>query len=443
MTAIRKIWIETYGCQMNVLDSELIAGRMKRDGYELTTDREAADVLLFNTCSVRKHAEERAISNAGTLKYLRRRRPDAIVGIVGCAAQNLKEEIFERLPHVQLVVGPRKVGAIPRLIEEIRATGQRRVALEDFDDEFIDGAETLARRESPFKAYIKAIEGCDLSCAFCIVPATRGRETSRPPDVIADEVRRAAAEGVVEVTLLGQTIDSYGKGLKPAIDLGGLLRRLHGVEGIRRIRFITSHPSFMREPIIDALRDLPKVCKYVHMPAQSGSDAVLRRMRRGYTADRYLRLVDRLRERVPGVEIASDFIVGFPGETVEDFERTLALAERVRFQNAYVFQYSPRPGTDAAAMADDVPAEEKGRRNQVLLDLQERVSGEKNSKRVGQRIEILVEGPSKTNPRRQAGRSDTNQIVHFEAACDVRGRFVTVDITSSTPLALYGTWVGS
>jgi tRNA-2-methylthio-N6-dimethylallyladenosine synthase len=438
METPRRLWIETYGCQMNVLDSELIAGRMKKEGYELTEDRNEADLLLFNTCSVREHAEERAMSNAGSLKSLKRRRPDAIVGVVGCAAQNLKDGIFDRLPHVQLIVGPRRFGAIPRLVEEIRKTGLRRIAVEDCDDEFIDGAEVDSARETPFKAFVKAMEGCDLSCAFCIVPTTRGGEVSRAPETIVDEVKRLADSGVVEVTLLGQTIDSYGKGLKPAIDLGGLIRRVHEVEGIRRIRFITSHPSFMREPIIEALRDLPKACKYVHMPAQSGSDAVLKRMRRGYTVARYLSLVDRLRERVPGVEIASDFIVGFPGETAEDFQATLDLSRRVRFQNAFVFQYSPRPGTDAAEMADDVPEDEKGRRNRELLALQEGISREKNAERVGKRLEILVDGPSKNNPRRQAGRTDTNQIVHFEAERDLRGRFAEVEILSSTALTLFG-----
>src|SRR5262245_10135895 len=434
----RRLWIETYGCQMNVLDSELIAGRMRQEGYELTGDRNEADLLLFNTCSVREHAEERAMSNAGSLKSLKRRRPDAIVGVVGCAAQNLKDGIFDRLPHVQLIVGPRRFGAIPRLVEEIRRTGLRRIAVEECDDEFIDGADVDSARETPFKAFVKAMEGCDLSCAFCIVPTTRGGEVSRTPETIVDEVKRLADSGVVEITLLGQTIDSYGKGLKPAVDLGGLLRRVHDVAGIRRIRFITSHPSFMREPIIEALRELPKACKYVHMPAQSGSDAVLKRMRRGYTVARYLSLVDRLRERVPGVEIAGDFIVGFPGETAEDFEATLELSRRVRFQGAFVFQYSPRPGTDAADMADDVPEEEKGRRNRELLALQEGVSREKNRERLGRRLEILVDGPSKNNPRRQAGRTDTNQIVHFEAERDLRRRFVHVDITSSTALTLFG-----
>lgn len=433
-----KIWIETFGCQMNQLDSELIVGRMKREGYALTDRQEEADVLLFNTCSVREHAEERAMSHAGGLKHLKRRRPDVVVGMVGCAAQRMGDEIFDRLPHVQLVVGPRKFGAIPRLVEEVRRTGLRRIALDDCDDEFIDGGETPSARGTPFQAWVKAMEGCDMSCAFCVVPTTRGGEVSRPPETIVEEARRLAGEGVVEITLLGQTIDSYGKGLKPTIDLGGLLRRVHEVEGIRRIRFITSHPSFVRESLIDAMAELPKVCKYLHMPAQSGSDAVLQRMRRGYTSAKYLALVDRLRERVPGVEIAGDFIVGFPGETEEDFGRTLALSERVRYQNCFVFQYSPRPGTEAAAFADDVPAAEKVRRNHALLALQERVSLGKNSAFPGREVEVLVEGPSKTNPGRQTGRTDSNRLVHFEAGRDLRGQFVRVRVEHATAVCLIG-----
>jgi len=433
-----KIYLETFGCQMNALDSDLILSRMRAEGWSPTDRKEEADVILFNTCSVREHAEERALSHAGLVQRLKKKRPDLVVGIVGCMAQNRQERLFEQLPHVQLVVGPRQMGAIPRLVEEIRATGRRRIAVADFDDEFIDGAEALASRASRAQAYVKAMEGCDLSCTFCIVPTTRGAEVSRPPERIVEEVRRLAGQGTVEVTLLGQTVNSYGKGLRPAIDLGGLLRRVHEVEGIRRIRFITSHPSFVRPSLVAAMRDLPKVCKYLHIPAQSGSNAVLKAMRRGYTVERYLEIVETLRRELPGIEIASDFIVGFPGETAADFEATIGLMERVRFQNSFVFKYSPRPGTDAAGLPDDVPEEEKKRRNQVLLDVQERVSLGKNRARVGQRLEVLVEGPSKRDPRRQTGRTDTHQIVNFEAGRDLAGRFATVEITGATALSLSG-----
>jgi tRNA-2-methylthio-N6-dimethylallyladenosine synthase len=433
-----KIFIETYGCQMNVLDSDLILSRMEAEGYSPTGIREEADVILFNTCSVREHAEERALSNAGMVGKLKKNRPDLVVGVVGCMAQNRQERIFKQLPHVQLIVGPRHMGAIPRLVAEIRATGQRRIAVADFDDEFIDGAEAIHSRATRAQVYVKAMEGCDLSCTFCIVPTTRGAEISRPPERIVEEVRRLAEQGAVEVTLLGQTVNSYGKGLKPACDLGGLLRRVSEVEAIRRIRFITSHPSFVRSSLVEAMRDLPKVCKYLHIPVQSGSDRVLKAMRRGYTVERYLAICEKLRREIPAIEIASDFIVGFPGETVGDFEQTAALMERIRFQNSFVFKYSPRPGTDGAALPDDVSEDEKKRRNQVLLDLQGKISLEKNLARVGHTLETLVEGPSKRDPRRLTGRTDTHQIVNFDAGRDLAGRFVNVEITGATALALTG-----
>jgi tRNA-2-methylthio-N6-dimethylallyladenosine synthase len=433
-----KIFIETYGCQMNQLDSDLILSRMEAQGYSPTEVREEADVILFNTCSVREHAEERALSNAGLVQRLKKKRPDLVVGIVGCMAQNKQDRLFQQLPHVQLIVGPRHMGAIPRLVDEIRSSGQRRIAVADFDDEFIDGADAVHSRASRAQAYVKAMEGCDLSCTFCIVPTTRGAEVSRPPERIVEEVRRLAAEGTVEITLLGQTVNSYGKGLKPYCDLGGLLRRVSEVDGIRRIRFITSHPSFVRPSLVEAMRDLPKVCKYLHIPVQSGSDRILKAMRRGYTVDRYLEICDTLRAEVKGIEIASDFIVGFPGETAEDFDRTVALMERVRFQNSFVFKYSPRPGTDAASLPDDVSEDEKKRRNQVLLDVQERISLDLNRSRIGTKTEILVEGPSKRDPRRQTGRTDTHQIVNFEAGRDLAGTFATVEITGASAVALTG-----
>jgi tRNA-2-methylthio-N6-dimethylallyladenosine synthase len=434
-----KIFIETYGCQMNALDSDLILSRMQAQGYSPTKTREEADVILFNTCSVREHAEERALSNAGLVQRLKKKKPELVVGIVGCMAQNKQDRLFQQLPHVQLIVGPRHMGAIPRLVDEIRSSGQRRIAVEDFDDEFIDGADAVQSRRSRAQAYVKAMEGCDLSCAFCIVPTTRGAEVSRPPERIVEEVRRLAAEGTLEVTLLGQTVNSYGKGLKPSCDLGGLLRRVSEVDGIRRIRFITSHPSFVRAGLLEAMRDLPKVCKYLHIPVQSGSDRILRAMRRGYSVERYLEICDTLRTQVGGIELASDWIVGFPGETAEDFEQSVRLMERVRFQNSFIFKYSPRPGTDAASLADDVPEEEKKRRNQVLLDVQERISLDLYRRRIGQKMEILVEGPSKRDPRRQTGRTDTHQIVNFEAGRDLAGQFATVEISGASAVALSGT----
>jgi tRNA-2-methylthio-N6-dimethylallyladenosine synthase len=423
---------------MNVLDSELVGARLLGAGHELVPAKEEADVILYNTCSVREHAEERVLSNAGKTKHLCVKRPDLVVGIIGCMPEARQEGIFERLPHVRLIVGPRKAGAIPRLIEEVRRTGQRRVAIRDFDEEFIDGLDAVESRAGQFKSYVKVMEGCDLSCSFCVVPAVRGREVSRPPDVIVEEVRRLAGRGCVEATLLGQTVNSYGKGLKPRTNLAELLHRVHEVDGIRRIRFITSHPALMNRGLVEAMRDLPKVCRYLHLPVQSGSDRVLKAMRRLHTRARYLEILSELRETVPGIEVASDFIVGFPGETDDEFEETVSLVKEARFQNIFVFKYSPRPGTAAADLPDDVPGAEKKRRNNHLLQVQMSIAEERNQRHVGKRVEVLVEGPSKTRPQRQTGRTGTWQIVNFDADGDLRGRFIDVEIASATALSLSG-----
>ena len=434
----RRVHLESYGCQMNKLDTELLMGSLSRDGYARADGDQDADLILLNTCAVREHAEERVFSRVGKLRRLKADRPGLVIGVIGCMAQNHQARIIERLPHVDLVCGPRRFGAIPRLVREIRESGQRRVACEMFDDEFLDPTHVDEIRATPFQAYVKVMEGCDLSCAFCIVPRVRGAEVSRPPEEIVEEVRRLAADGVVEVTLLGQTVNSYGKGLKPRIDLAGLLHRVHEVEAIRRIRFITSHPSFVRRTLIEAMRDLPRVCKVLHFPPQSGSNRVLKAMRRGYTRERYLRLVEELRTEVPGLELAADFIVGFPGETAEDFEQTVDLMDRVRFQNSFVFKFSPRPGTDAVQMVDDVPVVEKKRRNSLLLEIQKAHSQEKNNALIGSTLEVLVEGPSRNNPKRLTGRTDSHRIVVFEGPPELIGRFIPVEITGASATTLYG-----
>lgn len=431
-----RVYLESYGCQMNRLDNELILGGLMKDGYVATETAADADVILMNTCAVREHAEERVFSNAGKLKTLARKKPDLIIGVIGCMAQNHQQRVIDRLPHVKLVCGPRQFGAIPRLVREIRASGAPRVACEEQDEEFLLPNHVEASRETPFQAYVKVMEGCDMSCTFCIVPRVRGSEISRPPEEIVDEVRHLVDEGVVEVTLLGQTVNSYGKGLKPRTDLADLLARLNDVEGLRRIRFITSHPSFVRRNLIEAI-NLPKVCKYLHFPAQSGSNEVLKRMRRGYTREKYLALVAELRAEVPGIELASDFIVGFPGESDADFDATVSLIEEVRFQQCYIFKYSPRPETDAAEMTDDVPEATKKMRNTRLLDVQQRISEEKYRAMVGRDVEVLVEGPSKNDPRRLVGRTDDHKIVVFEGEPKLRGTFAKRSIKSATATTLY------
>jgi tRNA-2-methylthio-N6-dimethylallyladenosine synthase len=444
MGDILGLYIETFGCQMNKLDAELVCGNLIRYGYQIVDKPESADVILFETCSVRVHAEERVYSRVGALRSLKEKRPQLIIGIIGCMAQNHKEEIFLRLPHVELVVGPHRLSMIPTLVEEIRRSKRPRQLIDvDLGDEICLQDRTPLARPTPFKAYVRAIEGCDCSCSFCIVPKVRGKGVSRKPEQILKEVNQLADSGCVQITLLGQTINSYGRDLRPQTDLADLLEILSRVKGIRRIGFITSHPAFVTERLIEAVSSLPKVCKYLHLPVQSGSDRILRLMRRGYTAQRYLEVVSRFREQVPGIEITTDFIVGFPTEQESDFEESLKLMTRLRPQNSFIFKYSIRPGTQAARLPDDVPLEVKRRRNQMLLELQARISLERNRSKIGEVVEVLVEGESKSNKARWTGRTHAEQIVVFDKldGTDLRGQFVPIRIKDATSLTLIGEMV--
>jgi tRNA-2-methylthio-N6-dimethylallyladenosine synthase len=439
----KKLYIESFGCQMNQLEAELITGRLLKEGYELTQDYRDADVVLMNTCSVREHAEDKAISHAGTFVKRKKKNPNLIVGIVGCMAENLKERLFERIPQLDMIVGPRKTGAIPRALNELEMHGGRKILLEDFDDEFIEPYHFSEARKTPFQAYIKVMEGCDMCCTFCVVPNTRGKEISRRPVEIMDEAKKLAEDGVVEITLLGQTVNSYGKGLKPYTSLADLLYLLSDIDGLRRIRFITSHPVFMKDNLIKAMKELPKVAKYLHIPAQSGSDRILKLMNRRYTISWYRDLINRLYEEVDDIAIASDFIVGFPSETEGDFQDSVRLIEEVRFQNSYIFKYSSRPNTIAIDMDDDVSFETKHRRNIELLSVQKRISREVNETRIGRVESILVEGASKLNKNKLCGRNSRNQIIVVDKLrSDITGQFVDVRITNVTELTLFGELAG-
>lgn len=435
---MKRVYIETFGCQMNKLDSELILGRLMQEEYILTKNKNDADVILFNTCSVRKHAEDKAFSHIGSLKFQKRKNPRLIIGVVGCMAQNYKHKIIERASHVDLVVGTHRFGSIPQLIKEVENSGVSRINCEDSNKEFLDIFHTEYGRETPFQSYVKIMEGCNCSCSFCVVPFVRGKEISRQPQEIIDEIKKLAFEGCVEITLLGQTVNSYGLKLKPKTNLGELLYKVSDVEGIKRIGFITSHPSFVQKKLIDAIRDLPKVCRYLHIPAQSGSNRILKLMRRGYTAEEYLDIVNELRENVKDIEIASDFIVGFPTEIDGDFQDSIELMEKISFRNSFIFKYSSRPCTEAANLKDDVPYIVKKERNQTLLDIQKKISLVKNKELIGKVVEILVEGPTKTNSKRLMGRTNTNAIVVFDSGEDLIGRFINVKITNVTHLTLFG-----
>jgi tRNA-2-methylthio-N6-dimethylallyladenosine synthase len=360
-------------------------------------------------------------------------------------AQNEGDRIFKRMPHVNLVCGTRMFSKLPELLEEINGTNKRIIAVDE--DGEVSFERLVTQRQNRYNAFVSVMRGCDNYCSYCIVPYVRGREFSRPVTDITDEVKRLADDGCKEVTLLGQNVNSYGKGLNGKVTLATLLRRLDPIEGIERIRFVTSHPRDMTKEIIEAVGELPGVCEYLHMPAQSGSDKILKRMKRQYTSAYYRELVEMARSLVPDIKIASDFIVGFPGETEGDFEDTVKLLNDVRCQNSFIFKYSLRTGTAAAEFPDDVQEETKKGRNHILLDLHKKISTEENRKIVGKSVEVLVEGTSKSDAGRLSGRTRQNQIVAFDLPegnnqADVSsllsGKLVNIDIVDSTDLTLFG-----
>jgi tRNA-2-methylthio-N6-dimethylallyladenosine synthase len=403
-----KLYIETVGCQMNVLDSELVVAALRQQGYELCEDPRLADTVLFNTCSVREHAEQKIYSSVGRLKFGRRKRPQLVIGVIGCMAQKDQEGVFARAPHVDLVVGTGQLAEIPRLVDEVRRTRKKQVAVslgrhEGSRDavagsfESYDPLRDPTMRPSPWQAYVRIMIGCDKFCTYCVVPTTRGPEQSRPPQDIHREVLMLAGQGVKEITLLGQTVNSYKHTVSGRIHrLADLLGLIHDTPGIERIKFVTNFPRDMTTDLLQTVRDLPKVANYLHVPLQSGCDDVLARMKRGYRVAEYREMMTRVREFLPDCAVSSDFIVGFCGESETSFQRTMDAVREFRFKNSFIFKYSPRPGTKAFELyADDVPEDVKRRRNNELLALQTEISEEDNAALIGRTVEVLVEGPSK------------------------------------------------
>jgi tRNA-2-methylthio-N6-dimethylallyladenosine synthase len=458
----KKVYIETVGCQMNVLDSELVVGSLRRQGYELTDAVNDADVILFNTCSVRQHAEDKIYSALGRLRPHKRRYPSKVIGVLGCMAQKDQELILRRAPHVDIVCGTGQLSRLPELIAEVEKSGEKRMALSlarnessrhevERSFESYDPMRDPSMRPSRFQAYVRVMIGCDKFCTYCIVPSVRGPEQSRPPEHIAAEVRQLAQEGCKEITLLGQTVNSYqyanGDGRRRR--LSDLLALIHDTPGIDRIKFITNFPKDMTDDLLDAVRELPKVCSYLHVPAQHGDNEQLRRMKRLYTVEFYRDMLARSREKVPGVAISSDFIVGFCGETEEQFERSCNLVAEAGFKNSFIFKYSPRPGTKADELfPDDVPEEVKKRRNNDLLAIQNKVSLADHRARIGQTVQVLVEGPSKnalkqdrTGPLQLTGRSMTDHIVVFDGNERLIGQTVDVSVDDASSFTLFGSVV--
>jgi tRNA-2-methylthio-N6-dimethylallyladenosine synthase len=459
-SAVKKLYIETVGCQMNLLDSELVVAKLRNEGYELTDDLNQADLVLYNTCSVRQHAEDKVYSALGRIKRLKERKPGVSIGVLGCMAQKDQEQIFRRAPHVDVVVGPGQLAKVGELVERSREEKTRQIAVSrarsDGSLEVVaasfegyDANREPALRPTPFQAFIRVMMGCDKFCTYCIVPAVRGPEQSRAPEIILEEARVLSGQGVKEITLLGQTVNSYKfrRGDGRVDRLSDLLERLQGVEGVERIKFITNFPNDMTDDLLQAVRDLPKVCPYIHVPAQSGCDLVLKRMKRLYTVGFYEEMLGRIRSTVPGVAISSDFIVGFCGEDEASFQRTVGLVERSRFKNSFIFKYSPRETTKAASLyVDDVPEEVKKRRNNELLALQTTISLEDNRRWVGRTVQVLVEGPSKKTARRDGwesgdqltGRTTSDRIVVFDGPERLVGEVVRVLVEDASAVALFG-----
>jgi len=424
------VYVETYGCQMNVADTELMLGHLAAHGYTRTEAAEAADVILLNTCAIREHAEARVLGRLGELARHKRRRPDVRLGVTGCMAQHLRERLAERAPWVDVLVGPDGYRRLPELLRG--GDGDPHVALR------LDPSETYAdlpvAREGGVRAWVTVMRGCDRFRTFCIVPYVRGRERSLPGRVLVAQVRALAAAGVREVVFLGQTVNAYHDG---AWDFAELLRRAAEVPGILRIRFTSPHPSDMSPRVIEAMAECPPVAPQLHLPVQSGSDRVLDRMGREYTAAGYEDLVARLRARVPGLALSTDVIVGFPGEDEDDFASTEALVRRVRYDSAFLFKYSPREGTRAWKWGDTVPDDEKARRLQRLVALQESISAEINRRLVGAEVEVLVEGPARRTAGWMAGKSPQMKTVVFPGPAEP-GNLARVRIEAATSHTLTG-----
>jgi len=429
----QKFHVTTFGCQMNVHDSERMRGMLASLGYEEAPSREEADVILFNTCSIRESADSRFIAHLGQAKRLKAEDPERVVGVGGCWAQSVKEEVFERFPFVDVAFGPGQIHKLAEFLNSDSLTAQGYFEFEDFSGHL------PTRREREFQGWLQISQGCNCVCSYCIVPSTRGREVSRDPGELVAEAEGLAADGVREVTLLGQNVNSYGRDLPldRRIGFSELLRRVDAIEGIERIRYTSPHPKDMKEDVIRAHAELPSLCEQIHLPLQSGSSAVLKRMRRTYDRSRYMDRVALIREHVPDCAITTDIIVGFPGETEEDFRETLEVAEEVGYDGAFTFVFSPRRETEAATMEDQLPHPVKVERMERLVEVVQRRAAERAQRFVGRTMEVLVEGTSRTDETKLRGRTRHGKAVNFDGVAEP-GELVQVEIDAATSQTLSG-----
>lgn len=433
--------IETYGCQMNERDSEILAGMLEELNYIETTNDKQADIIILNTCCVRETAENKVWGRMGELKHLKRKKRDLILGICGCMSQveETAEKISQKASHMDMVFGTHNIHRLPDLIEEAKDAKLPIVEVWRSEGEVVENLPT--KRNNGLQAFITIMYGCNNFCTYCIVPHVRGRERSRKLQDIKQEIEKLAEEGYKEVTLLGQNVNSYGKDLDPKIDFADLLMELNGIKGIERLRFTSSHPKDLTDRLINVMTTADKVANHIHLPIQAGSNKILKAMNRKYSREEYLNLVQKLRHAIPDISISTDLIVGFPGETEEDFQETLNLLEEVQFDAAFTFVYNKRTGTPAADMEGQVSEEAKKERIQRLITLQNRMSLQQNQEDVGQVFEVLVEGTSKSDETKLTGRSSSNKIVAFEGDLSLKGKFVKVKISLAKTWHLEGEMV--
>jgi tRNA-2-methylthio-N6-dimethylallyladenosine synthase len=433
----KRYHLTTFGCQMNEHDSERMKGMLESLGYAESPERSEADLILFNTCSIREAADSRFLTHLGEARKAKRERPEVVVGVGGCWAQSLKDEVFERFPFVDVAFGPGQVHMLAEFLTSDSLSAQGYFEFEGFTGHL------PARRGRPFQGWLQISVGCNCACSYCIVPSTRGREVSRTPTDLVEEVRAMAADGVREVTLLGQNVNSYGRDLPRAqgeerASFASLLRLLDGIDGIDRIRYTSPHPKDMKEDVIRAHVELPSVCQHIHLPLQSGSSRILKAMRRTYDRSRYLDRVAMIREHLPDVSLSTDIIVGFPGETEEDFIETLEVVEQVSYDSAFTFVFSPRRGTTAGEITEGlVPHDVKSERMERLVALVQQGAKERAQRFVGRTLDVLVEGTSRKDPDRLRGRSSHNKVVNFTGMA-APGEITEVEILSATSQTLMG-----
>jgi tRNA-2-methylthio-N6-dimethylallyladenosine synthase len=434
--AAKRFHLTTFGCQMNEHDSERMKGMLSALGYAEAESRENADLIIFNTCSIRENADNRFIAHLGEAKRLKDGQPRVVVGVGGCWAQSVKDEVFERFPFVDVAFGPGQIHKLAEFLTSDSLSAQGYFEFEDF------AGHLPARRERSFQAWLQISQGCNCACSYCIVPSTRGREASRPAEELLAEVHGLAADGVREVTLLGQNVNSYGRDLRgeQRTTFAELLREVDAIDGIERVRYTSPHPKDMKEDVIRAHAECDSICEHIHLPLQSGSSPILKAMRRTYNRERYLDRVALIREHLPDVALTTDIIVGFPGETDADFEATLEVAETVGYDGAFTFVFSPRRGTEAAGLDGRVPHPVKKERMARLVEVVQRRARERAERFVGRTMDVLVEGPSRTDPSRLRGRNRHNKAVNFEGTARP-GEIVDVEISSATSQTLLGSEV--